>query len=182
MAEEEPDDEAEAEAAGDAGRGMNAFRLLSRWRTVPGQMDDGTVDDAALRAWVAGAETELTQVDRLDIGRQYIGQVLAWAPADPDGTWPSLLVRELIEQMQSEHVESGFILATLNKRGVTSRGLEDGGKQEASLVANYKSGAAKFANKWPTTASMLRKLAERYEADARREEGSAERFRTGFEF
>jgi hypothetical protein len=127
-------------------------------------------------------QKELSEVDRLEIGQQYIGQALASVPADPDGSWPSLVVREQIEELQSEHVESGFIVATLNKRGVTSRGLEDGGQQESAFVNRYKSTASKFANQWPRTASMLRKLAESYASDARRAEGSAERFRTGFEF
>jgi hypothetical protein len=175
------DSEAEVESTDDGGRGINAYRLLSQWHLAPGLQDDGSLDPDALRAWIADAQEELNKADRLDIGEQYIGQVLAWTPTPDEGQWPTEVLRDLFEDMQSEHLETGFAMATFNRRGVTSRGLEDGGGQEAALVARYKAAASKFANQWPRTAAILRGLADSYEADSRREEGSAERFRTGFQ-
>jgi hypothetical protein len=60
-----------------------------------------------------------------------IGQVLAWSPVDAEGYWPTEPVRDLLEQLQSEDFETGLRISLGNKRGVTSRGLFEGGTQRA---------------------------------------------------
>ena len=174
------DSDVQAESTDDNGRGSNAYLLLSQWHRAPGLRDDDTLDADALRAWMAAARVHLAAADRLDIGEQYIGQVLAWVPVVEEADWPGIVIRDLFEESQSEHLETGFVTATLNRRGVTSRGLEDGGAQEAAFATRYRAAASKYANSWPRTATILRSLGSHYEAHARREEGSAERFRTGF--
>jgi hypothetical protein len=109
--------------------------------------DDGSLDPDTLKAWIAEARKDLTTADRLDIGEQYIGEVLARVHVSDQEAWPPETLRDLFEEMQSEHLESGFVMATLNGRGVTSRGLEDGGAQEAALVTRYRATASKFANR-----------------------------------
>ncbi|WIG58312.1 MAG: hypothetical protein OJF49_001057 [Ktedonobacterales bacterium] len=49
--EPEPVDEAQDKAQREAIT-QNAYRLLMEWKNIPGQCDDGTVDAAALDAWV----------------------------------------------------------------------------------------------------------------------------------
>jgi hypothetical protein len=91
------------------------------------------------------------------------------------------VVRDTLEELQSEEIEDGFYVEVLNRRGVTSRGLEDGGAQELELVERYKGDAQRLADRWPRTAAILRKLVKSYENEARRNEESAERFRRGLE-
>jgi hypothetical protein len=59
--------------------------------------------------------------------------------------------------------------------------LEDGGRQELALAEKYRTEADAVTDGWPRTAVVLRALATRYEADSRREEETAERFRRGLE-
>ena len=77
-----------------------------------------------------GQSELLAERGRTEVGLQQIGQVLGHTPPDPDGTWPGVVVRDLLEELQLEHIETGLYLQIVNGRGITSRGLEDGGDQE----------------------------------------------------
>lgn len=162
-------------------RAENGYRLLTYWSRPPGLLEEGKMDRSALRAWVEETRGLLVERDRADIGDSQIGQVLAASPSDEDGAWPGEAVRDLIEELASEHLESGFATAVFNRRGITTRAPDEGGAQEMDLVRRYRSEAERFADRWPRTAALLRKLADSYEHDARREDGRAERFRRGLE-
>jgi hypothetical protein len=160
-------------------RAANGWDLLRSWNRPPGMVDSGQMDGSALRAWVTEARRLLKESDRLEVGESQIGQALVATPADPDGSWPGEVVRDLLEEIQSEHLESGLSTAVLNGRGITTRGLGEGGAQEMELAGSYRDQADRLADKWPRSAAMLRGLATSYESDARREEKRAERFRRG---
>src|SRR5207248_1096073 len=140
------------------------------WHTCPGLEADGTVNDAKLRAWVSDARHLLEEADRLSVGDDEIGQALAAAPADPDGLWPCLPVRDLVEELANEHIDAGFARRIFNNRGATSRSLTAGGAQEWSLVAQYRERAQRLRVEWPRVATIFESLAETYERDARRED------------
>lgn len=160
-------------------KATNAYRLLDNWAVPPGAQDDGHIDRTALSDWMSLAMRGLQEADRSDVGAQTIGRVLATAPSDPDGSWPSQAIRDLFEELGSEQLEYGFYLGVLNGRGVTSRSLEAGGTQERSLAARYRNDAEQCEDQWPRTAALLRSLADYYDRDARGEDNSAERFRRG---
>ena len=132
-----------------------------------------------LRAWLDRAIELLAERGRTEVGLQQIGQVLGHTPPDPDGTWPGVVVRDLLEDVQLEHIETGLYLQIVNGRGITSRGLEDGGDQELQLAANYRAKAEALADVAPRMAAVFRRIAFSYESEARRNEGDAERFRRG---
>lgn len=134
-----------------------------------------------LREWVAEARRLLCEVDRLVIGEQQIGQLLARLPTEPGGLKPAPIVRDLLEEIKRQHIEVGISLGISNSRGVTSRGLEEGGAQELTLAAEYQKEAEKAAHRWPRTARIFRDLARQYETEGRSEEEDAERFRSGLD-
>jgi len=158
----------------------SGYRLLSSWSTLPGLGEDGAVNGQTLRVWIREALTKLDEKGRREVGETHIGQALARAPADNEGG-PAVAVSEIFEELQSERIESGFVAGVLNKRGITTRSLEDGGGQERELAAQYSRQADGFTDEWPRTAAILRAIAKIYESQARREENSAERFRSGHE-
>jgi hypothetical protein len=160
-------------------RATNAYHLLGSWRTPPGSREDGTLDPEHLKAWTGKALELLAESDRLEVGELYIGQVLQAANPDPDGLWPPAVIRDLLEDIQSERIERGLSLAVSNRRGMTTRALDEGGRQERELASSYRTQADQVADQWPRTAAIMRGLAESYEADARREDAEAERFRRG---
>ena len=151
-----------------------AFNVLWKLRLLPGLMEDGSVDAEALSTWVNEARRMCRERDREDIGDQQIGQMLANAPVGEDGNWPCEPVRDLLDDLAALHIGIGFTTGRANLRGVTSRGVFDGGGQERSLVDKYRQDAAKIGAKWPFTAQLLRQLAGNYEVEARREDQRAD--------
>jgi hypothetical protein len=101
--------------------------------------------------------------------------MLAWAPGDADGTWPCEPVRDVIEVTRSRDLETGLYIGVKNKRGVTSRGMLDGGDQERDLARRYRehSEAARF--EWPRTSAVLDRIADSYEAEAKEHDDDVER-------
>jgi hypothetical protein len=159
-------------------RAGNAHRLLTNWGTPPG-IRDGAMNSARLDEWFDAAVSALEDAGRLRPGLHHVGQVLIHAPAPESESWPPVAVRDLLERVKSKDLEQGIVLGLVNRRGVTWRGLEEGGDQERDLAAQYRASADQFANRWPRTAVILREVAKSLENDARRNEDEAERFRQG---
>ena len=186
-AEDDEDDAEDTEAepegepltSGQLQRAENGYVLLTSIDRLPGTQPDGQVDSAVLRQWVTQVLERADVSGRRKIAEALIGQILANAPGDDDKTWPCQPVRDLLEELQSERVERNLAIKMYNLRGVTGRGLQDGGKQERELAERYRASAAGFAGSWPQTAAVLRQLADRYDTNAREEEAEAERFRQG---
>jgi hypothetical protein len=76
--------------------------------------------------------------------------------------------------MRNEDIELGIRIALHNQRGVTSRGMLDGGTLERGIAANYKKWADEFKFEWPHTASLLDRIAASFEDTARHFDEHAE--------
>lgn len=175
-ANEEPSDTDESRR----NAASNAWRLLRAWKVIPGtDRDSGRIDPSALIAWVERARILAKQVDRTEVCELQIGQVLAQAPQDT-GTWPPEAVRDLLEEHGSEAMLRGFSTGAYNRRGVTTRGLTDGGRQEYELAKRYRSWAEEIKISAPKTARVLRALADGYDAEGRQNDEEAQRIQEGF--
>ncbi|SRR5579875_217508 len=158
---------------------QKAYDLLHSASRVPGTQEDGTIDTTALAEWVSETRRCLQECKRLEIGDQCIGRILRHAKYDKDELWPPLVIRDLLEKVRSDDIELGLELAQYNGRGVTWRNPTTGGEQERVLAARYLAQAQKVRMKWPRTAAMLRRIAQRYtseaqmwDTDAKRREGN----------
>ena len=151
-----------------------AFSVLWKLRLLPGLMEDGSVDVETLSTWVNEARRMCRERDREDIGDEQIGQMLANAPVGEDGIWPCEPVRDLLDNLASHHIGIGFTMGKNNLRGVTRRGVFDGGAQEKSLADKYRQDAARIGARWPFTAQLLRQLAANYEVKAGLEDQRAD--------
>jgi hypothetical protein len=170
------------QSAGDAALATNAYRLLREWKVVPGTNDEGVIEADGLRAWLDEARRLLEESDRLEIGELQIGEVLAHSPEDADGTFPSLPVREILEAAPDERLVRGFSIGVFNKRGVTSRGMTEGGQQEYDLADKYAAWAEAVQASHPRTAAALRDIADSYREEGRRNDEEARRFLEGMDF
>lgn len=167
---EEPSEPTEEESI----RARLGYELLQSWIQPPGVNEDGSVDSEQLRSWVRRAR-ELTHANgRADVADHHIGQVLAHYPEGADGAWPHEALRELIEDLGSEEIEKGIIIGNYNSRGVVSRSIGEGGAQEWEISERYLDYARKLSDKWPRTARLMKKIADGYELDARREDKRSE--------
>jgi len=154
-------------------RARNARAVLTSWHLIPGISKDGDVDESALNIWVDSARQRCADDRRVTACDLQIAEILARAPADTDGAWPHIAVRNVIERLKNQLLDKHIWIALRNNRGVVSRSLFDGGKLERSLAEQYNGWAAQIRAKWPRTAAILRSLAQSYEAQAHDEDVSA---------
>ncbi|MGO4127883.1 helix-turn-helix domain-containing protein [Inquilinus sp. YAF38] len=167
--EEDDDTSAPAEATV-----TQAFQVLEAWRRVPGSDDDGVIDRAKLLAWVRAARIACAAAHRTQIADYKIGVILSAATRVNGEAWPPEGVRDVLEEVANDDIDQGFTIGLYNRRGMTTRMPTDGGDQERDLAARYRSDAKSSALLWPRTRAVLERIAAGYEADAEREDQSAE--------
>ena len=150
-----------------------AYQVLMEWRSIPGRMEDGSVDADVLRNWVEQSRLLLSASDRADIGDELIGQLLsAGGSSAPEG-WPARGVAQVIESTASVAMESGLYIGLMNGRGVTVRDPFEGGKLEHELAARFEA-LARENQEWSRTSRVLKSVAARYERDALDEDRKAQ--------
>jgi hypothetical protein len=152
-----------------------AYEVLEAWKGFPGEeLEPGEQRESTAIAWAEEALRLSTEADRAQIGAYVVGKVLARMPASSgDATWPSLAAREILRKDTTTEVGSGIYIEKLNSRGVTSRALGEGGRQERQLSATFSESAAKLRLEWPEAAAVLDRLADNYEREAEREDAEA---------
>jgi hypothetical protein len=151
-----------------------ASQLLNSWKTVPGSDISGQIEYQKLKAWIEKARELCEKLDRKEAGDSQIGQVLAHAISKEEGVWPPEAVCKIIDELQSGRLDSGFMIEIHNKRGIVTKSLSEGGQQERKLAEQFRQYAEKWAIHYPRTASLLRKVAEGYENQAKQEDKEAE--------
>jgi len=153
-------------------RARRATDVLHQFRTVPGADEHGVISSKALLAWVTEARERAAAARRLSIGDYMIGETLSGSGHGSDGAWPHEAVRDVIEHVQSERLDSGIEIGKYNARGVHSRA--PGGAQELAIAAEYAKHAEKCADRWPRTAALLREMERKYKGEAQWHEAREE--------
>jgi hypothetical protein len=157
---EEPTDAAKSIA-------QNAYRLLRAWRTVPGRKPDGTFDPAAFTSWVAEVKRLVTESGHFKISMSQLGQVLPYAPIDPNELWIHRSVAEELNAKDAAEMRSGFTMEIFNQRGVHGY---TAGKDEQSIAHGLHQKAEAVENAgFHRFATAIRELAKQYERDAERD-------------
>ena len=172
--EDEPSDEQQNRA--DA-----AHRIFMHWHHVPGFQQPEKPDGEALKQWVRQARRLAAASDREEIGDLMIGHMLAYAPNDSDDSaWPHRAIRDVIEEVGSDDLESGIRTEQMNKRGVSTRSLTEGGAQERSLAGQARAWAAIVGSRWPRTERLLRSISDMWDREAKREDEEAAKRKLDF--
>ena len=158
-----------------ANRAELAYRLLSCWSSpLPGQGEAG-LDAAVLANWIGEARRMCAEADRALVGDRLIGELLARCPPDDDdGAWPHTAVRAALESLRNEDIEIGFFRGVMKGRGVTSRGLRDGGALERAEACRYDEWAQTIRRRSPHVARLLGRIADDYRAQARGHDDDAD--------
>ena len=120
--------------------------------------------------WITQVREMCKQANHLPICDKKIGEILSHAPAGEDGIWPHEAIREVIEKVNSRDMERGIEVGIYNQRGVITKSSDEGGKQERELAERYNQFADALKLKWPRTAAMLRRIAQGYIREAKRED------------
>ncbi|RAO32695.1 hypothetical protein ONO23_03113 [Micromonospora noduli] len=168
------DEEANEESA--SSRAFSAaWTVLREWRTpLPGSVDGYLPTTEDMLRWAESVREMLTASDRAQVLPIVLGDALSGAVADEDGTWPSEPVRDVLEILGDADLDEHLAIARMNQRGVTTRGLYDGGTQERALADQYSAAADRVRDRWPRSGALLDGLSRSYRDDARREDRSAE--------
>lgn len=157
-----------------------SWQILHHCTRLPGTRSDGSVDQDAFFRFIDEARELCRQADRLTMCEQTLGQILAHAPTDEDGTWPFAPARQVLDRPEMEEMRLGFAIGTGNKRGVTTRSPWDGGKQERDLAAHYRALAGKVQHSQPYVAAMLEDIAKTYDWHGSREDVDANLRKEGY--
>jgi len=103
----------------------------------------------------------------LEVAMSQLGQVLIYAPPDPDGLWIHKTVAEALNAKNSEEMRSGFSTGVFNSRGVVW--VDPSGKPEDELAAKYNAkGDEVEAAGFHRLAVAMRSLAGTYSREAER--------------
>ena len=148
------------------GMGSAAYRLFGRIRHIPGTDQDGKVNAEALRAWVIEVRRLCAEHGRVEIGDEKIGELLSRDPVKENGEWPCLPVCEVMEEIASQEIGTGFNIGIYNGRGAHYR--EEGGTQERELAAQYRGWAKLRAFDYPYVSNVLESIAGGYDREAQR--------------
>lgn len=144
-----------------------SYNLLKSFTIVPGFIDS-VPNLTNLTDWIDRMQQLAVEHDRQVSTDLTLGNVLAHSPNDDlDGGWPHRFVRDQIERLSKSDVERGLQTERFNMRGVTVRGMREGGMLERELAADYRRWAEN-AERWPRTHSLLSRIAESWERDAER--------------
>ncbi|MFO0840893.1 MAG: helix-turn-helix transcriptional regulator [Gemmataceae bacterium] len=174
--EDHPEDEGEREhSEAERARVVNAYRLLSSWRLIPGSRDDGSIEEDALFRWMHAARSLARERKLLKACDERIGNVFAHSRGEDeaDGGWPRIPVRDALEEVGTDEAFRGLEIGILNKRGVYWKSPTEGGEQERSLASQYERYAEACEIEWPKTATSLRRVARSYTTDAQREDAQS---------
>jgi hypothetical protein len=141
-------------------------RLLEALERIPGQ-GRATEEDQRqkLSAWVSTVRKACAELDRAEIADVCLGELFSNASVGEDGVWPNEIVRDVIEDLQSEDVSNGAHTGLYNARGVHWRG--EGGEQERELADKYRKWADALQFTHPfVSSSLLMSMVRTYEHEA----------------
>ena len=141
----------------------------------PGWQDDNGINEQVLQKWIKEARKIAEQEDRIGVCDSEIGHIIAYAAYDPeDNAWPHKAVRNVIESNYSKDLASGIITEQFNKRGVTTRGIYEGGVQELDLAKSVREWAKLTKTSWPKTSDILKTIGNMWENESKRSDVEVE--------
>ena len=91
------------------------------------------------KTWLKEMKETCEKTGHLEVAMSQLGQVLIYAPPDPDGLWIHKTVAEALNAKDSEEMRRDFSTGVFNSRGVVR--VDPSGKPEDELAAKYKAKA-----------------------------------------
>lgn len=146
----------------------NAYKLLTEWKRCPGIQKNGILDRKAFNEWINEARRITEETGHAEVAQIQIGQVLTYAPPDPDGLWIHEAVATVLNYRDTGEMRSGFTTELFNRRDVYRF---THGRDERDLAKqNREKAEALDAKGFTRFAAAMREFAEQYNRQAEREE------------
>ena len=145
----------------------NAWWLLHEWQTPPGTQEDGTFNEERFSGWLQRVKELSIESGHLEVAMIHIGEVLIYAPSDPDGLWIHRSIATALNDCDANDMREGFKTATFNSRG--AHFVDPTGKPEKEIAEHFRHKAEDVENAgFHRFATALRDLAQSYEYEAER--------------
>ena len=93
----------------------------------------------------------------------YLGRLLSHAPSGEDGIFPHEIVRNFLEQNDSDTIKKEFIVGVYNQRGVHTN---TGGIEEKKIADKYHKNAQAIRITYPRTAGILDEIGNDYDRNS----------------
>ncbi|MGJ8629027.1 MAG: helix-turn-helix transcriptional regulator [Sulfitobacter sp.] len=149
----------------------NAHTFLSALSSVPGVDDEGLINADKLKSWILDARRISEKTGHRSTLDYQVGELIAHAPTDEDGIWPTEPVREAVNELYSSDMERGIAIGRSNMRGAVWRG--EGGAQERELADQHEGWAKACEYDHPRMAAILRGMADKYNREAEWQDNEA---------
>lgn len=145
-----------------------AFSILYDLPCCPGIDNQGNVNSDVLRSYIYRLYELSVECHRTQVVDMVVGTLLGNLPRN--ASYPQTILGEIVEELKSDSVDEHVRIRIFNSRGVTIRGFAEGGDQERSLAALFRSYRDKVKFTYPRLAKIFTKLMREYERDANRED------------
>ncbi len=164
-AEEEVKDEEQSESRRTLA--TNAYRLLSKWKTVPGMHIDGSFDDEFFISWLDIVEKDVTESGHYDVALIQLGDLMVHAPEDPSGLWMNKAIASIMNDRNRGSLRNGFATGIRNSRGAHT--VDPNAKPERELAEKYRQQGEEIENAgYHRLAGVMRNIADGYDREAER--------------
>lgn len=155
-----------------------AFDLLKSFKLIPGQDENDIINFNELKSWVNNVINLSKKDKREKITEYYIGELLSYS-ITKSMTIPEQICK-LLESLQNDIIEEGFFINEINKRGVFTKSMFEGGQQERAIADKYKKMSKTINPKYQRTLKLVEKIVKSYEYDAEIEDKRAEQDKTDY--
>ena len=145
-----------------------SFQILYNLSCCPGVDNHGNVNSDALRAYIYHLYELSVEYNCSKMTDMVVGTLLGNLPRND--SYPQDILGEIVEEFKRDSLDEHIRIRILNSRGVTMRAFAEGGDQERSLVALFKSYRDKVKFKYPRLAKIFTNLMQEYEHYARHED------------
>jgi hypothetical protein len=145
----------------------HVFRLLYRWQTPPGAIDNQTLNEDSLKGWIDQVEKLCKESGHWKIAQQLVGTAFVYAPLGVEGLLKHPTAAKILDRADLDDMRRGFTTGLFNLRGVHGY---TAGKEELDLAKTYHEFAEKFDSEgFVQLATALRKLSDSYKRESERE-------------
>ena len=145
-----------------------AFSILYDLSCCPGVDNQGNVNPDVLRSYIYRLYELSVEHHRTQVVDMVVGTLLGNLPRNT--SYPQTILGEIVEELKSNSVDEHIRIRIFNSRGITIRGFAEGGDQERSLAALFRSYRDKVKFTYPRLAKIFTKLMNDYERGANRED------------
>lgn len=158
---ENEEKESELEQSNKELMAKHAFQILYDLPCCPGVDNHGNVNSDALRIYIYRLYELSKEYHRSQVVDMIVGCLLGNLPRND--SYPQPILGEIVENLKSDSVDKHIGIRIYNSRGVTTRTFTEGGDQERSLAALFKSYRDKVKFTFPRLSKIFNNLMHEYE-------------------